>query len=893
MILRDYQIECVEAVYKRWSEGVQSLLAVLPTAMGKCFAQGTPVLMASGEIRPIEDIKKGDLLMGPDSIPRRVVSTTSGHETLYKITPKRGDSYIVNESHILSLKMTNNKGESITLKGEKYKSRDVVNVSVLDYLSASKTFRHCAKGWRSPVHAFYPKGILHKNLPPYILGLWLGDGHSNRFTISKPDKEIESAIHAYASQLGLRMRVELFPGKCPNYHVLGNHKWRSNIAEAALRDLNLLGNKHIPHAYLTASVEERFELLAGLLDTDGHYNGSGFEFVSKDKALADGIAFLSRSLGFAAYTSKCRKHCQNGFEGTYWRVMILGNCWNIPTRIPRKQCRPRIQSKDVCLSAISVESIGNGQYFGFELQGPDGLFLLGDFTVVHNTVIFTEVIRRLLPKRVLILARSGELIYQAKEKIESVCGDVVEIEMASQVASTSLFHKTPVVIGTAQTQLAGKNGYRRMHRFKPTDFDLVIIDEAHEALSKGYLEILDYYKQNVDLKILGVTATPKRTDNLALGQVFQDTAYSLGILDGINRGWLVNVTQQFVPIKSLDYSHVKTVAGDLDKGALAKIWEKEENVAGLCHPSLEVIFGLAPHTLDTIPMPQWGEYLKSLNRVPRRTIVFTASVLQTEMCCNIFNRVLPGLSEWVSGKTNKEDRKEMLQRFKTGKTPVMVNVGVLVQGFDCPPVEVIIMGSATKSLLRYTQMVGRATRVLPGVVDHPELDTPEKRKEAIETSDKRFCRIIDAVGNSGRHRLINCMDILGGKMRQEVIDRAIAKAKREGKPVKVTAALTNAELDEREEERKKILLRKKIAEELNRHWVPRANFTVREVNPFGHRDLFGGQVRQRYQARSFTEKQANFLRRHGYNPNKLDYADGCRKIGEIISEFKKKKQKVA
>ena len=288
-------------------------------------------------------------------------------------------------------------------------------------------------------------------------------------------------------------------------------------------------------------------------------------------------------------------------------------------------------------------------------------------TGTGKTVLFASIIGAMQPKRAMVLAHRDELILQAKDKIEAVTGLGVEIEKADLYANISLFHRMPVVVSSIQTQISGKKERRRYTRFDPKDFGVLICDEAHHATSKSWKEVIDYYRRNPELKVLGVTATPDRADEQALGQVFESVAFNYGILDAIQDGWLVDITQQFVPVKNLDYSHIRTTAGDLNEGDLAKVMEAEENVQGICQPSIEVMFGLPPKTLDSVPVPQWREYLSKLNRVPRRTIFFTVSVAQAEMCANIFLRAMDGV-EWVCGETHQQKRRDMLQRFAKGET---------------------------------------------------------------------------------------------------------------------------------------------------------------------------------------------------------------------------------
>jgi len=499
-------------------------------------------------------------------------------------------------------------------------------------------------------------------------------------------------------------------------------------------------------------------------------------------------------------------------------------------------------------------------------------------TGTGKTIIFAHVIKSMQPKRALVLAHREELIWQARDKIEQATGIPVEIEMADLSARTSLFHRTPVVVATVQTMISGKS-LKRMGRFKPEDFGVVIIDEAHHATSKSYRQIIDYFKQNPELKILGVTATPDRADKEALGQIFESVAFEYEILDGIEDGWLVDVTQQFFQVKTMDFSEVRTTAGDLNGADLAAVMEAEKNIAGVCHPVLEVAYALNPKTLSTIPVNQWTEYLTSLRRTARRSIVFTASVAQAEACCNILNRAVPKVAEWVCGKTPKDDRRDLLKRFSTGQTNIVVNCGVLTEGFDNPAVEVIFMARPTKSRSLYCQMVGRSTRPLPGIVD--SLPTADERKNAIKASSKPWCRIIDFVGNSGRHKLITCFDILGGKISEQAATNSILKTIETGKAVRVCRTLTNEE--QRLEEQKRELQEKiRLQEEARKQRLLfRSEFTHRDVSPFERGSTAPEPEFYKWSRKPISEKQRRVLTQRGYNPDRMSPQQARVLIGVI------------
>ena len=470
-----------------------------------------------------------------------------------------------------------------------------------------------------------------------------------------------------------------------------------------------------------------------------------------------------------------------------------------------------------------------------------------------KTQVFSEVIRRSDPKRALVLAHRSELIWQAVKRIEGL-GLECSVEMADLQAGTNFWNETPVVVSTIQTQCAGQNGNGRMSLFKPEDFGLVIVDEAHHATSSTWRRTLNYYRQNKDLKILGVTATPDRADEEALGQVFQSVAFDYEILDAIKDGWLTPIEQQMVVIEDLDFSGIRTTAGDLNGADLAAVMEAEKNLHGIVSSSIEII----------------GQ---------RRAVVFTVTVKQAEMMAEIFNRHRPDMAGWVCGKTPMEERRKLLRDFDNGVTQVIVNVGVLTEGWDSPGCEVIVQARPTKSRCLYSQMVGRAMRPLLGLVDG--VDTAEGRKEAIANSPKPSMLVIDFVGNAGKHKLITTADILGGKVSDEAIARATAKAKANGKAVRMDEALDDAqrELTAEIEERKRREAARKA------HLVAKAHYTSHQISPFEAFQLQPARARGWDSGKALSEKQRALLMKQGINPEDMPYGQAKQLLGEIFRRW--------
>jgi superfamily II DNA or RNA helicase len=468
-----------------------------------------------------------------------------------------------------------------------------------------------------------------------------------------------------------------------------------------------------------------------------------------------------------------------------------------------------------------------------------------------KTILFADVIRRVFPRRALVIAHREELIFQARDKIERVTGLKADVEMGDYRADGGLFGSARVVVSTIQTQCSGGDGGGRMAKFDPQGFGVLIIDEAHHATSPSYRRVIDYYRTNPALKVLGVTATPDRADEEALGQVFESVAFDYEVLDAIHDGWLVPIEQQMVHVEGLDYSSIRTTAGDLNGGDLAGVMEAEKNLQQMASASLAII----------------GQ---------RRALVFTASVKAAEMTAEIFNRHRGRMAAWVCGKTDREERRTMLSDFAAGKVQVVCNCGVLTEGFDDPGVEVVIMGRPTKSRSLYSQMVGRSTRPLPGLVDGP--DTAEARKAAIAASAKPSCLVVDFVGNAGRHKLITSADILGGKVSEEALERAVKRVSTAGGPVNMTEALDEAEAELREQ--------KRLAEAARRAGlVAKARFTTQSVDPFDVLHLDPVKPRGWDAGRQLTEKQRSLLAKQGINPEGVSFSEGRQLISEIFRRW--------
>uniref|UniRef100_A0A6C0H9C5 DOD-type homing endonuclease domain-containing protein n=1 Tax=viral metagenome TaxID=1070528 RepID=A0A6C0H9C5_9ZZZZ len=437
----------------------RGLLVLHGLGSGKCQKKDTPIIMYNGEIKMVQDIKVGDLLMGDDSTPRRVFSLARGKDKMYEIIPIKGETYTVNQEHIMCLKasgfpqITCNNNLSNTnyniqwiennsfcsktftfqhknknqeemkknaydffeeIKTNKNTSKNIIEISVKDYLELSNKKKGFLKAYRVPID--FPE----KELPidPYMIGYWLGDGTSAGASFTSQD----STVLYYFNKNLNKYDLSLNHRNDYTYGITGNGKKNNNVFLNTLKELNMINNKHIPLLYKCNTRENRLKLLAGLIDSDGHLGKNGcFEFTQKNEVLMDDVVYLARSLGFACYKKlKNTSWKSNGIKknGHAWRIQITGTgIENIPTLIPRKRSSERKQIKDALVTGITLKYVGEDEYYGFMLDG-NSRYLFGDFTVTHNTATSIAVSEGMKSTKKIVIMTPASLRRNYIEEIK-------------------------------------------------------------------------------------------------------------------------------------------------------------------------------------------------------------------------------------------------------------------------------------------------------------------------------------------------------------------------------------------------------------------------------------------------------------------------------------------
>lgn len=303
--------------------------------------------------------------------------------------------------------------------------------------------------------------------------------------------------------------------------------------------------------------------------------------------------------------------------------------------------------------------------------------------------------------RALIIAHRRELISQPLERMR----DYFPALHAQSGAVMAEHDETAaqVVVATVQT-LSSPARLARLLAHGP--FSHVVVDECHHATAETYRRLLANFP---GANVLGVTATPLRTDGDGLARVFERVSYRLPISAAIRRGALV-------PFDALGVALPVSLAGirETKDG-----WERE---------SLGDI--LRAENVLQIVLEHWRQYAAG-----RRTIAFTASVAQARRTAEYFRG--NGLSaEWVSGETPAGEREAILARFQSGKTQIVCNCMVLTEGFDAPETSAVLMIAPTKSDLIYTQRLGRGLRTASGKTNCLVIDfAPQENRNVVMAGD--------------------------------------------------------------------------------------------------------------------------------------------------------------
>lgn len=277
-------------------------------------------------------------------------------------------------------------------------------------------------------------------------------------------------------------------------------------------------------------------------------------------------------------------------------------------------------------------------------------------------------------KRTLFIAHTYELVEQAYETFRRLWKGVSVGKYVDAVKQSDAY----VVCGSVQSVALN------LEHFKENDFGYIIIDEAHHASADTYQKVLAYFKPEFTL---GLTATPKRSDDKNILDIFKNTAHKLDIQTAVEIGELVPVRciriHTNIDLTKVRFNSVQYNIRDLE----SKIFVPERN---------QLI-------VDT-----FMEYVST-----KRTVIFCASVKHAEQIAEMIRERGVNAAA-VSGVMKSSERKEFLAKFQKGDIKALCACDLLNEGWDCPETEVLFMARPTMSKVLYTQQLGRGMRLAEG-----------------------------------------------------------------------------------------------------------------------------------------------------------------------------------
>ena len=291
-------------------------------------------------------------------------------------------------------------------------------------------------------------------------------------------------------------------------------------------------------------------------------------------------------------------------------------------------------------------------------------------TGAGKTIMFASLAGRVCEGAgsTLILADQNELIGQAVERVRDVTGIEAQIEQGPYRADLD----SPIVVSTIQSMS------RRLRRWSPDSFELIIADEADKSAADTWNRTFDHFDEHA--RVLGVTATPNRADRKDIMDYYEAKAFDIDLFDLIRQGYLAKITVQTVPML-IDIRKVSQSKGDYDAGELAET--------------------LAPHFREICRV------IKE-HAADRRVLIFWPLIATSEAFCAVADK------EQISARHidgGSPDRAKILRDYRAGDFKVLSNAQLIGRGVDLPMIDCVINCRCTRHPSTYRQLIGRGTRI--------------------------------------------------------------------------------------------------------------------------------------------------------------------------------------
>jgi ATP-dependent helicase IRC3 len=316
-----------------------------------------------------------------------------------------------------------------------------------------------------------------------------------------------------------------------------------------------------------------------------------------------------------------------------------------------------------------------------------------------KTVIFSRLIEELprpntMPHatKTLVLAHREELLHQAYLHIAQTNPNlIIHIDHGRQRAISS---KADIVIASVPT--LGRTDSTRLDHYDPSQFKLIVIDEAHHAIAASYQKIFEKFKvldMNSHIRMWGCSAHLERLDDVGFYPIFQEITYRKSLIEMMKQKWLSDIVAYHVTTTT-NLDHIQQNHDDFDLENLADVLNNPER--------------------NLLIFNAWYDLAHQKGR--KSTLIFAASVDHAQTIAELFNEKDISAS-CIYGSTPAKERQHLLQQFRAGKLPVLVNCGVFTEGTDIPCIDCVVMARPTRSKGLFIQMIGRGLRTYPDKKD--------------------------------------------------------------------------------------------------------------------------------------------------------------------------------
>ncbi len=530
---REKQVGIIEYVLDdqdpKWDPIIK--MVTLQTGGGKATSDNTPIRIPGGWKR-MGLVKVGDYVIGDDGKPTRVIGVyPQGKKQLYRVTFYDGRHVEVCGEHLWQSYYVN------TVEHQRWQVRDTLELKRLIEMPNPRVY----------VPLLKPEDIPPQVLPidPWVLGVLIGDGcvSGGDVSFSTPDDYI---VDRMTRSMRFGQQVTKRHGITYGI-VIGSARY--NVIRESLRELGLMGclaqDKFIPSMYLEASIEQRKELLKGLVDTDGYVNGHGtISYCTVSEQLAKDVQYLVRSLGgMARIRTKNPVYTHNGEKrdgqlayNVYIRLPKPSDAVSLPKKLERVNDANQYSHK-LKLQVKSIEPVGIEEATCIAVDNASKLFVVQDFIVTHNTFVAQYCMNKL--RRRTVIHFKGGYVERWKSDLEEtfkfkrgefliVRGSKDMIALQKMALEGTLEAK--VIIITSATMrdyikyYEDTNGSTKIYPIKPIDFyptigaGFRVTDELHQEFHNNYR--IDLYTHIP--KSLGLSATMTSSD------AFKNRMYDIG-----------------------------------------------------------------------------------------------------------------------------------------------------------------------------------------------------------------------------------------------------------------------------------------------------------------------------------------------------------------------------